>query len=208
MAEHKIASELSQKAYSDTTKYKAMEVAHAFTEGLMEQLMTCVQNHKSYMDDWDQDEFCVVYVVAGDPLIKNLRRRKFYCWPYLPSPRPNQTVFLYNKRSERIIKRLWTLPVDQSMAELSTPGLIVDKPYKDMQRWSVSFFRGTFWSDIRKEHDIKMLSQEEWDALNRNKIVELGLEDADADRSQPFDFSKIQVGQLEDAGEGILSQNG
>src|SRR5580693_4718024 len=114
----KTAGELSKKALSDTTKYDAREVGHAMADDIEKHLYEAAKN---YHDMIDENEFCVVMVVAKDPLIKhNLVRRKFYCWPYLPSPRPNQAVFLYNKLAGRITKRLWVLPSDMVMAELSS----------------------------------------------------------------------------------------
>lgn len=199
-----IASELARKAAQDKTIYKAREVAEAWTEDLLPNLIESAQKYENIID---QDEFCIVYVIAGDPLLKNLRRRKFYCWPYLPSPRPDQGVFLYNKPLQRITKRLWILPNAISMAELAQPGLIADKPYMSMQRWSRSFYRGTFWKDIRREHDIKMLSQEEFDELNKAELVKRGLENTDADSSQPFDFSKIAAGQIENPIDSLAPQN-
>lgn len=190
------ASELASKASSDTTTYKAREVAYAWVEDLYDQLMESVSIYK---DKIDQDEFCVVYVIASDPLLPTLRRRKFYCWPYLPSPRPNQGVFLYRKSADEIVKRLWVLPVDQSMAELATPGFIVDKNYEMMQSWCHSFFKGTFWQDIRNQHQISMLSQEEFDELNKSDLSKAGLQHSDSGISEPFDFSKIQAGQVENS---------
>ena len=188
MSQHLAASDLAKKALSDNTKYDAREIAHAWTDDIYPQLQEAIAN---YRDKIDQDEFCVVMVIATDPLLVNLKRRKFYCWPYLPSPRPNQSVFLYNKRLDIITKRLWVLPHPDAMAVLATPGFAVQKEYVNMKRWSMSFFEGSFWDDIRKEHGIKMLSQEEFDALNREKLVEAGLESRNPSAPEPFDFSKI-----------------
>jgi len=197
------ASELAAKAASDTTTYKAMEVAHAWVEDLYDQLMESV---RIYRDKIDQDEFCVVYVIASDPLLPTLRRRKFYCWPYLPAPRPNQGVFLYKKSSDRL-SRLWILPIAESMAELTTPGFVVDKNYELMQAWCKAFFKGNFWQFIRKQHNISMLSQEEFDHLNKADLIEAGLESPNPRVSETFDFSKIQAGQVENAGNILAFQN-
>src|SRR6185369_11012143 len=104
MSQRITAGELSQKCLADTTKYQALEVGHAMADDLSEHLHQAARNYESMIDE---NEYCVVMVIAEDPLIKNLKRRKFYCWPYLPSPRPNQAVFLYNKSLQRITKRLW-----------------------------------------------------------------------------------------------------
>lgn len=198
------AGELAQKAALDKTTYKAMEVAHAWVEDLFDQLMEAV---KLYKDKIDQDEFCVVYVIASDPLLPTLKRRKFYCWPYLPSPRPNQGVYLYRKSSDRIVCRLWTLPVAETMAELATPGFVVDKPYELMQLWSREFYKGNFWKFIRKQHGIKMLSQEEFDELNKADLIKAGLESSDPRPTEAFDFSKISAGKMEYSSESLTLQD-
>lgn len=204
MSHQLAASDLAKKALSDNTKYDLREIAHAWTDDVLPQLMESIAN---YRDKIDQDEFCIVMVIATDPLLVNLKRRKFYCWPYLPSPRPNQSVFLYNKRLDRITKRLWVLPFADAMAVLATPNFTVQKEYVNMQRWSRSFYNGTFWDDIRKEHDIKMLSQEEFDALNREELVKAGLEDRNPSAPEPFDFSKICTFNVSDPNVTLTPQD-
>jgi len=183
----KTAGELSHKALSDTTKYDAREVGHAMSEDIAQHLYESIERNKSIIDE---DQFCVVMVIAKDPLLTNLIRRKFYCWPYLPKPRPNQSVFLYDKRIDKITKRLWVLPCDMVMAELAVLPH-VDKRYETMQAWSLAFFKGTFWEYIRHEHGIDMLSEHEYFLKHREELIEAGCKLTDADFVDPFDFSKI-----------------
>jgi len=189
------AGELSKKALSDHTKYDALEVGHAMCDDIEKNLYESIQKHKHIIDE---DEFCVVMVIAKDPLIKNLIRRKFYCWPYLPKPRPNQSVFLYNKQLDKITKRLWVLPSDMVMAELAGTNVIVHKRYKTMQAWSVAFFKGTFWEYIRYEHNIKMLSEHEYFLKHREELIKAGCKLCDMTRTEPFDFSKIAIEKIVD----------
>lgn len=186
------AGELSHKAAQDTTKYDAREVGHAMAEDLTEQLYEAVS---IYRDKIDENEFCVVMVLAKDSLIPNMIRRKFYCWPYLPSPRPNQAVFLYNKHRDAITKRLWVLPSDVVMVELASLA-VVDKRYKTMQAWSCAFFEGKFWEYIRYEHDINMLSETEYMESHREELIKAGCKPELSDFSQPFDFSKISTKKI------------
>lgn len=195
------AGELSNKAFSDTTKYDALEVGHAMSDDIESQLYESIQKHKNIIDE---DEFCVVMVIAKDPLIKNLIRRKFYCWPYLPSPRPNQSVFLYNKRLDRITKRLWVLPSDMVMAELAGTNVIVDKRYQTMQAWSVAFFKGSFWDYIRYEHEINMLSEHEYFLEHREELIKAGCKVLDSTYSDPFDFDKIQIDKIIDTQAAVI----
>jgi hypothetical protein len=143
-------------------------------------------------------------VIAKDPLIPNLIRRKFYCWPFLPKPRPNQAVFLYNKGLDQITKRLWVLPSDMVMAELAGTNVIVHKRYQTMQAWSVAFFKKTFWEYIRYEHQITMLSEHEYYLKHREELIQAGFKFDDGGGMEAFDFSKIHIKQVVDSQEAII----
>jgi hypothetical protein len=188
------AGEISNKLKSDTTKYDALEVGHAMADDIGDHLYEAA---RTYHDMINENEYCVVMIVAKDPLLSNLVRRKFYCWPYLPSPRPNQACFLYNKPLGRITKRLWVLPSDMVMAELATLS-VVDSRYKTMQAWSLAFFDGKFWEYIRYEHGIDMLSETEYLSKHRDELLKAGCNIPDSHRAEPFDFSKIQIKQVVD----------
>lgn len=201
MSKKKTAGELSTQAASDSTKYNSLEVGHALTDDINKQLELCIEAHNKI---FDEEEYCVCIILASDPLIKNVMRRKFYAWPYLPSPRPNQTVFLYNKRLDRIVKRLWVLPNAATMAELSELHYVAPQ-YQTMQAWSIAFFKGTFWEYIRFEHQIDMLSEKEYLDANREKLIKAGCKEVDSSFSKPFDFGKIAIDQIVDTQTSIAS---
>lgn len=195
MSKRITAGELSNKALSDTTKYDALEVGHALADDIEIHLYESIQKHK---DIFNENEFCVVMLIAKDPLIPNLMRRKFYCWPYLPSPRPNQSVFLYNKPLDKITKRLWVLPSDMVMAELAGTNIIVHKRYQTMQAWSVAFYKGTFWDYIRHEHGITMPSEHEYFLQHREELIKAGCKPRGPAGIEPFDFSKVAIEKIID----------
>lgn len=159
----KTAGQLSLMAAGDRTKYQSMEIAMALTADIEEQLYICAANHNPI---FNEDEYCIGYVLATDPLIKNLMRRKFFAMLYLPSPRPSQTIFLYSKKSGVIKKRLWTLPNSATMAELSEC-TIVHPSWKQMKGWCDAFYKLNFWPYIRKESGIDIPSELEY--LNRHR---------------------------------------
>jgi len=193
--------ELSKKALSDKTKYDAREVGHAMAEDIEKHLYESIETYSPMIDE---NEFCVVMVIAKDPLIKNLIRRKFYCWPYLPSPRPNQAVFLYNKHYGKIIKRLWVLPSDMVMAELASMPW-VDLRYTSMQVWSKAFFNGNFWEIIRQENHIDMPSEREYFLSHTQELIQAGCKVPHSNRTEPFDFSKISIEKIVDTAEPIVN---
>lgn len=203
------AGELSRKALADTTKYDAREVGHAMAEDIDKHVNECVEKHLNYVDQEGNhpyrqlDQFAVVMVIAKDNLIKNVIRRKFYCCPFLPSPRPNQAVFLYKKSAGRIVQRLWILPSDMVMAELASMQ-IVHKQYQTMQAWSVAFFEGKFWEFVRYQSGTTMVSQQEYMSQHREELIQAGCKLFDSDYTQPFDFDKIGIEKVIDTQEALV----
>jgi hypothetical protein len=211
MSQRISAGELSRKAKADTTKYNALEVGHALADEILPQLRQCIENHKNIIDE---NEFCIVMLIAKDPLIHNLMRRKFYAWPYLPKPRPNQSVFLYNKGLDQITHRLWILPSDMVMAELHSLST-VDRRYRTMKAWSDAFYKGWkydklsgafyngdpfyFWNFVRKDQKINMPSEHEYFLEHREELIKAGCQIPDANSIESFDFSKIAIEKVVDS---------
>lgn len=215
LSKRKTAGELAKKAQADTTKYDALEVGHHMADDIPFQIRQCIENHKTIIDE---PEFCIVMVIAKDPLIKGVIRRKFYAWPYLPKPRPNQAVFLYNKGLDAITKRLWVLPSDMVMAELHSLSH-VDKRYQTMKGWSDAFYKGWkyekglgsfynadpfhFWNTIRKEANITMPSEHEYFLAHRQELLDAGCQIPDSLDAEPFDFSKIEIKNIVDTNTAV-----
>jgi hypothetical protein len=209
------AGELSKKAMSDSTKYNALEVGHALADEIYPELRKCIENHRSIIDE---NEFCIVMVIAKDPLIHNLMRRKFYAWPYLPKPRPNQSVFLYNKALDTITHRLWILPSDMVMAELHSLS-IVDKRYQTMKAWCDAFYKGWkydkitrnfynsdpkyFWNFVRKDQNITLQSEHEYFLEHREELIKAGCQLPDSGLTEAFDFDKIHIKKIIDTEQAI-----
>lgn len=215
------AGVISNKLAKDKTKYDAREVGHAMSDDIMPFLRQCIENHKSIINE---NEFCIIMLLAKDPLLANLIRRKFYAWPYLPKPRPNQAVFLYNKGLDRITKRLWVLPSDAVMAELHSLSR-VDKRYQTMKAWSDAFYKGWkfvrtpgasepgkfvnidpfhFWKFVRNDQQIDMLSEHEYFLQHREELIQAGCQVPDASDSEPFDFSKVHIKKVVDSDQSVL----
>lgn len=188
------ASVLAKKARQDNTKYLAREVGEAMCHDIDKQLRDCIEKHKNIIME---DEFCIVRIIATDNLIHGLKRIKYYAWPYLPSPRPNQAVFLYNKPLDKITKRLWVLPNAFTMAELCEKP-VVPKEYETMQAWSIAFHNGTFWDYIRHDQNIDMLSEREYISKHREELIKAGCKLPDTRIAESFDFSKIEIKEVVD----------
>ncbi len=186
MAIRKTVGEVSYKLGFDTTNYKAIEIGHELVEdgSIAKNLELCAERHCSI---FDEPEFCVGYVIASDPLIKGVMRRKFYASLYLPSPRPEQAIFLYNKIKDSW-KFLWCLPAAYSPRQFDitlpyeerpwtmerlyqTPDSQLPVKYKRMKLWTDAFYDGIFWQFIRKMHNIDMLSEHEYLHVHREKLV-------------------------------------
>lgn len=186
------AGELALKAAGNSAE-KVMDVAVELTRDVGEQLQECINKHKDILVD---DEFCVVMIVAYDSLLKNVLRRKFYAWPFMPKPRPHQSVFLYNRRNDSI-KRLWCLPEAFCMASLSSMQSVAPQ-WQTMKNWSDAFFAGKFYQLIRSESKIDLLSEEEYLEANREKLAKAMGNQVAPTPSEAFDFSKIQIDHIVD----------
>lgn len=197
------AGELANKALRDSTKYDPLEVGYAINEDLGEQLQECINTHNKI---FDMEDYCVCYVLARDPLIHNALRRKFYAFPYLPSPRPNQTVYYYNKVKDEIRPRpLWVLPNADTMIELyqmNNPA----KKYESMKRWSMAFFDGCFWEYIRRESKINMLSETEFLEANREKLIKSGGKLSNPSVSETLNLPQIAVDKVVNPNEPSVSK--
>jgi hypothetical protein len=177
----------AHRAMQDTSSYCAFEIGAEQAKDIEAQVFECIERHK---DTFDSDSFCVVMLIARDPTLCNLIRRKFYAWPFLPKPRTSQVVWLYNKNSGNI-KMLWCLPYADTMAMLSNL-LVVDPAYKNMKRWSDYFYTTRFWPKIRAEHNITMLSEEEHlDVIRKEGAKSLG-DDISPSVTNPFDLARIE----------------
>lgn len=184
---------MSLKASSDNSIYDPLELGHALTDDVPGQLEECVKRHYHI---FDEPEFCLVLIVAKDPMLHNIRRHKYYAYPYLPSPRPGQSVFLYTKANGNC-KRLWSLPEAKTMAIISEMP-VVDAKWQCTKYWCDSFFNHTFWEAIRAQHQIRLLSESEFLNANRSELIKAGCDETDIPLSNPFDFSKVSIKQVVD----------
>ncbi len=199
----KTAGMLSLQAASDNHVYDPLELGYALTDDIAEQLRLCAQTHDSKTSE---TEYVIGWVLASDPLIKGIMRRKFHAHLYLPSPRPNQAMFLYNRELQKFTKRLWVLPNAQTMAILSEMP-IVDKKYATMKAWSDAFFQGRFWQFIREQHGITMLSEIEYLQANREKLIQAGCKEIPPGFTESFDFSKIGTYKVVDPDISLTGEN-
>lgn len=201
MQKRETAGALAVKASSDSKRYDPLDTGYEATEGIAEQLQQCINLHNPI---FNEKEYCIGFVYAKDPLIPyGLKRRKFFASLYLPSPRPEQTVFLYNKAKDALVCRLWTLPDWKRMALLSQlPS--VDEEWKLMKQWCDAFYNKSFWHFIRKQHNIDMLSEHEYLNAHREELIQAGCKEVEPGTSEPFDFSKISVNKVVNSNDSIL----
>lgn len=201
MGKRKTAGQLQLQASGDSTRYDALEVGHSLSEDVYEQLKECAHSHCNKLNE---PEFCVGYVIAGDPLLKGVMRKKFFAYLFLPSPRPNQAVFLY-KKSDDSLKKLWVLPNALTMACLSEMQW-VDKKFRTMKTWSDAFFNKQFFEVIRNEQKRgDLLSEHEYLDTYREELIKAGGQNGNPRGAEAFDFSKIKAYKVVDPGEPVLN---
>ena len=190
MSEKKTIGELAYQASCDTEKYCSLEVGESMASQIEEQVWECIARQK----DKFEGDFCVVMLIASDPLLKNMIRRKFYAWPFLPKPRTSQTVWYYHSKKEEI-QGLWCLPAADAVATLSIM-CVVDKQYKNMKRWSDYLYTKDFWKLIRKESNISMLSEEEHLDIIRKEGTNLSRDDLSPVSTDPIDRMQFYANQV------------
>lgn len=193
------AGEKSLKASLDSATYNGVEVAEATFDNLHAQLLKNAHDHISKIDE---PEFFVVWVRAGDPLLHNVRRYKIYSYPHLPSPRPEQAVFLYIKAQDSLT-RIWSLPPAKIMAAISEAS-VVDKKWAKTKRWCDAFFDGKLWELARTEQKFNHLSEYEYLNANREKLIKAGCKEGSPVGAEPFDFSKISTNQVVNSQATVL----
>jgi hypothetical protein len=203
MRKRRTAGQLAIQAATDTTKYNSLDVGYALCDDVLDEIWKCIDVHKKIINE---DEFCIVMLLAEDCLIKGVMRRKFYAWPFLPKPRPDQSCFLYNRHSDEI-QFLWALPPPYVMAALATMSA-VDSEYQRMQGWCKAFFLGRFWEYIRKEAGINLQSESEYLDTHREKLVEACGEDFASLFPKPLNTMDVASNKIIDAGESFTHQDG
>ena len=202
MPEHITAGAHTLKAAQDHTKYDPFELGEALCKDILDEVWKCIDAHHSIINE---PEFCIISILGTDCLIKHgFKRRKFYAWPFLPKPRPNQICFLYEKGID-MIRRLWSLPNAKTMAEISTVSNVAPI-WKDTKYWCDNFYKGTFWEAIRKQHDIDLLSEEEFLSAHREELIKTGAKEIDSSFTKPFDFSKVTTNKIVNPKGAILDQ--
>lgn len=188
------AGSLSAKAASDHDSYDLMDIGIEMSKDVTEQVWECIDLHR---DRFDADEFCVVMQYASDCVLSNLIRRKFYAWPFLPKPRPSQTVWHYHRPSDTV-RMLWVLPAADTMvilSELISP----DPAYKNMARWSRWFFTRDYWKNIRKEAGINMPSEEEHVERLRREQRHSPSDDVSPSVTNAFDAPRVNPKKVVDS---------
>lgn len=192
-------NDLLKKELGSHTQF---DLGYASCDDFWKELYLCLDNHQKLLESdpevkkiFPDNEYCIIVQYATDPLLKAVIRRKFVPWPHLPDPRPQQSVFHYNQTNEKL-KLLWSLPGPMAMAELSESA-VVSSEYVRMKAWCDWWYEGTFWHNIRSQHNLSMLSEHELMRKNRklgSKLVddtELGL------GTDAFYLPEVRIKKLE-----------
>jgi hypothetical protein len=184
------AGEKCFKASQDTSFHDPLDIAMADLEGVYENLTQCAHSHISKIGE---PHFFIVMLICTDVLIKGLQRRKFYADIFLPDPRPNQLVCMYEKKLDSM-KRIWSLPSPAVMAVISSTDL-VDDVWKMTKYWCDAFYNRDFHQKIRDQWKITDLSREESkkSSLYRENIIKFRSQNDCPFLSKPFDAFKTVV---------------
>lgn len=189
------------KASSDRSIYDPLELGYAISDDIPAQLFECAFRHESI---FDEPEFFVILLVGSDPVLHNIRRHKYYAYPAMPSPRPQQSVYLYDKHKQTL-KRMWSLPSAKVMAILSEM-VFVAPQWQETQGWCHAFFSGKFHELIREQHHISHLSETEYLDANREKFIKAGAKDLPIFPLDSIDSSQVFTDKVIDSQETLKNQ--
>lgn len=205
----KTVGQVSLEAKANNTVYDPIEVGEALTQDILDEVWKCIDSHHSKIDE---PEFCIIMLRASDPLIQGVMRRKFYAWPFLPKPRPEQLVFHYRKSGD-MIQRLWSLPSAKVMAVMSELRRVSPK-WKETKAWCDAFYRGFEWSKkqnkwvntdekyfydmVRVTAHISMPTESEYLNAHRAELIKAGYDGVESPLPDTFDFSKIAIEKVID----------
>ena len=206
------AGSLANKAARDTTVHCAYELGEEWCKDLDEQVNDTIKRHAEVFSELDQ--YCIVMQYASDVLISNCKRRKFFAFPFLPKTRPSQTVWLFDKPSDKYI-RLWSLPPADTLATLSIINGVASE-YQRMQLWCKWFYRPDFHDKIREQYAqqnpgqpaIKLMTEREHLKIVAEKRPESRGEDMSPIISNPFDAARVNPEQAIDPLVALLPKDG
>lgn len=203
MKRKKTAGQLEAQARADQTKYRADEIAEAACADIGDHVMECAKKHHNIIDE---DEFFVVMLLGSDPILVTVTRRKFYAWPFLPEPRPQQSVWHYRKSTQEL-QLLWALPDADAMAMLSN--MIAPAPqYRNMKLWSDWFFSGTFPAWVRKHHhQPEWLTEKEFLSVNSAELTNASMDSSDALRSKAPEVPEVNGVEVANAINSVRSED-
>ena len=188
MSEHITAGAKSLIALGDNAIYDGREVSEAKFWDVPKQLFECAHRH---IPIFGEEEYFAVMQVAGDPLIYTLERHKFYCDLFMPDPRPEQVVFLYNKTLDQM-QFLWSLPPAKIMCTISEAH-VVDRKWRRTKLWCDAFYQGKFWGLIRKQNNITHLSKIEYLSANKSRLIEASGKNVESFLANTFDKGQVTV---------------
>ena len=185
------AGSLCLKASGDSHIYDPLEIAYGMTDKVMMGISECIEAHEHI---FNEDEFFVVLQRASDPILKNVMRQKFYADLFLPEPRPEQMVCLYNRRTLEVT-RLWSLPNAKVMAIVSEMPW-VDQKWVNTKYWCDAFFSGQFFERIRDQYKFNHLSRLEYLDRNREEVVKARGENVNFSLPQTRDRFEIGINEI------------
>lgn len=188
---YETAGALANKALSNDNQ-DGWDLAREWTKTVIPEVWKCIDIHKPICQD---KEFFVIMLYADDCMIPNCIRRKFYAWPWMPKPRPRQSVWLYRKETDDI-QGMWSLPNAELMARLATDDHSkIPKEYTNLAVWCRSFFKGTFPQDIRKFYKIDLLTEEEYNSRFLPELVQPVQNNLFGEGPDAFDFEAALTGK-------------
>lgn len=164
----KTTAQINNENLKDTTNYDAMEIAEQGVNTLEKQLQIAIDRGRQ---QFSENVFSVIMLFKQDPRQTTVLKRVFTASPFMPKPRPDQAVWVYNRITDKLTF-MWSLPNAHITSCLSVM-LAPPKYWQRTATWCRAFFEGRLVDLIRKETGITLETEREFLRSHREELAKM-----------------------------------
>lgn len=140
----KTAAEISNEMMAKARPQDApalQDFAKEVNKGYLQKCMDVVQENKHL----DKPYFITV-LLRKDPMFHNMIQRFFFARETLPTPTPDQTVWMYDPKDENL-QLIWMLPREPAIKKLAAMGKYAPKRHRPKVFWSQKYLQKKLHSE-------------------------------------------------------------
>jgi hypothetical protein len=195
----KTTAQIYNELQDDPTKYNSMEIAEAASESIEAQVRKSIQKGLKKFSD---DLFSIVMMSKKDRNLPFMVKRLFTETPFLPKPAPDQAVWVYNRKTDKLTF-MWSLPNPHLCALLSVSNN-VDKKWENTALWCRLFFEGKLHHYIRAKNNIKIETEKEFKYLHREELLKMFNDHRESLITDALNQSEVGVDGIPDSKDIVV----